>query len=262
MDYFLEFSQKSSEISQDFFPPLELNPDSNYVLGLYSLTTYNSISNIKTNENDIISFVAAIDPIKLPSSAQVAKASTQDHILFMQQLVAPHIEEKEIIIQIPEGSYELAQLGSYISQRLKERGYEFSLTINTSTMKVEMSSNCDIKFPKNSIKDILGFQNNYYPRGYHVSEAIPQISAVNIVNVECNIIDGSFRNGKKSHSLYAFSPNVPTGYKLIERPSNILFLPVRQKDISNITLRLTNEKGKLVQFNHEEVTIHLVLREL
>ena len=88
------------------------------------------------------------------------------------------------------------------------------------------------------------------------------MSAFNVINVECNIVDASFRNGKKSHTLYSFYPRAPTGYKLVERPSSILFLPVNVQEISNVTLRLTDQNGKLVHLNNEEITIHLILRQL
>lgn len=247
MDYFFEFSQRSSEISQDFFPPISLNPERNYVLGLYSLTTYNSISNIKQGVNDIIAF----EPFLLTAEQNTKQA-------LPKQSSSP----QTVIIQVPAGSYEIAQLGEYLSQEVNKNGIKFSLTLNPSTMKVEMKSSATVIFPKNSIREILGFRNLIYPVGVNVSEMIPQISSINIINVECNIISGSFRNGKLSHSLYSFAPSVPTGYKMIERPTNILFLPVHDREITNITLRLTDQDGQIVHFNDEQVTINLVLREL
>ena len=226
-----------------FFPPIALNPDSNYVLGLYSLTTYNSIPNIIANENDTISF-EKVSSVKTSTSGSVKN------------------KEEENTITIPSGSYEIVQLGEYLTKKLKGKNIVFSLSINPSTMKVEMECSHKVIFPPKSIRKILGFKKDWYEPGAHTSELIPEISAIPIINLEYNIVDGSFQNGIKSHCLYAFTPSVAPGFKIIERPITMLFLPVRHREISTITLRLTDQWGKLIHFNNEEVTIHLVLKEL
>lgn len=246
MNYFLEFSQTSSELSQTFFPPLTLKSNSNYVLGLYSLTTYNSIPNIIADKNNAISFITKQKEAEKGGKTPAAAAT----------------KEEEFTILIPTGCYEIAQIGEYLSKKLKSKNITFSLNINPNTMRVEMESSHKIKFPANSMRRFLGFTKNAYDAGSHISELLPEISNINIIDVQCDIIDNSFSNGVKSHSIYSFTPNVESGYKMIERPATILFLPVRHREISNITLRLTDQSGQLVHFNNEEITIHLVLKEL
>lgn len=166
-------------------------------------------------------------------------------------------------IHIPPGSYEIKQLSDYLVPQAKTMNIDFHLAINPSTMRVEMKSDREIVFPANSIREILGFRKDFYPaKTINISETIPEISSINVINVECSIASGSFRNGKKSQTLYSFTPAVPTGYKMIEKPQNILFLPINVQEISSINLRLTDQSGSLVYFNYEEVTILLVLREL
>lgn len=66
MDRLLEFSQNLSELTQNFFPPLVLKEQSSsYLLGLYCLSTYNSIPNILEGENNLIAFqMSTEDPEK------------------------------------------------------------------------------------------------------------------------------------------------------------------------------------------------------
>lgn len=232
MDILLEFSSTSSEISQDFYPIINLSPNSKYVLGLYSLYSYNSLRNILKGKNDLIQFEKGGGD--KPSKFQ---------------------------FQIPPGSYEIKDLGEYIKKLASPKGINFELTVNTNTTKVEMTCDHSVIFSPKSIRQVIGFQKEKYAPGAHIAEKGPQIISVNVVNVECNIIGSSFRQGKRSNTLYTFYPDVPTGYKLIERPKNILFLPVTTQEVSNITLRLTDQKGNLIDFR-EEITIHLILREL
>ena len=53
MDRLFTLSSNSSELSQDYFPPIELEKGSTYTLGLYSLNTFNSVPNVISNQNDL-----------------------------------------------------------------------------------------------------------------------------------------------------------------------------------------------------------------
>ena len=191
MDYLLKFTQNACKLSQDFYPIICLNPKSTYVLGLYSLSMYNSLTNIRNDENDLILF---------QNSAESSK-------------------NEAFILRIPAGSYEIEDLGRYIEEKTREMSIEFQITVNAITMKVEMRCNYIVYFSQNSIRSILGFEKELYKPGLHISEGIPQISAINVIIVECNIVKGSYRNGRRSNTLYSFYPVAPTGYKLIERPT-------------------------------------------
>ena len=57
----LSLSGNSSVLEVQYFPPIELSPDKNYVLGLVDVLTFNSIPNIDTGNNyeveDIANFL-------------------------------------------------------------------------------------------------------------------------------------------------------------------------------------------------------------
>jgi len=93
MDRLLEFSGKSSDLSQDFYPPIELNTQSNYVLGLYSLSTYNSLGNIRgDDENNIIFHMQ----------------HEESHEISTMNVDVP------TIVNVPAGNYEIEELGNFI----------------------------------------------------------------------------------------------------------------------------------------------------
>ena len=62
MDRILEFTQKSTEISQEFYPPIELDGNCTNVIGLYSLSTFNSLTNVTKDVNDGIIFQKTTSP--------------------------------------------------------------------------------------------------------------------------------------------------------------------------------------------------------
>lgn len=235
MDRLLAFTSNLAEISQDYYPPIELDSNASYILGLYSLNTYNTIANVIKNVNDTIEFKR---------------------------------DDKELVkVTLPEGSYELDQIVEYISKKASKLHNitDVSIVANLNTLKIELiTQSTTVRFPKfNSIGKLLGFSKEYYPPNeLHISDMPVTISSVNEINVECNIINGSYRNGQKCQTLYSFYPEVPPGYKISERPSQIIYLPVSVREINNITLRLTSQSGELINFRGEEISIQLNLKKL
>jgi hypothetical protein len=85
---------------------------------------------------------------------------------------------------------------------------------------------------------------------------------VNSIFVEVDIINGSYVNGKLSPIIYSFFPNVSPGYKIIENPVNLVFLPLNTHSIDKVTVRLTDQDGKLLNLRGETITIRLHIRQV
>lgn len=64
------------------------------------------------------------------------------------------------------------------------------------------------------------------------------------------------------HILHMFYPTVPPGYKIIEVPSNVIYLPTNIKYIDEIILKIIDQDGNLINFKKEFVTVRLHLKTL
>ena len=59
----------------------------------------------------------------------------------------------------------------------------------------------------------------------------------------------------KSPILYAFTPNVATGYRISEKIYSPVFLPISIHTLDNINIRLTDQNLNSINVRDEEVTI-------
>ena len=62
------------------------------------------------------------------------------------------------------------------------------------------------------------------------------ILTINSILVNIDILSGSYVNGSTQPTIYSFSPDVSLGYKSIENPYNLLYLPITSDSIHSITI--------------------------
>lgn len=234
MHRLLSFTSTSSEMTQDYYPPIELDPDGAYGIAMYSLNTYNTIPNVIRGISDTMTLL---------------RSETGDvHTL-----------------RLPEGSYELEQIASNLQNQAKESVKIDNLEIFPDYKQVKMRcASADILFLGNSaLGKLMGFSRMSYAKEiWHSSDIPVSISSVNEINVDCSLAHGSYRNGHKCHTLYSFYPDVAPGYKIVERPSQLVYLPINLRDeITHIAIRLVNQHNQLINFRGEEITIQLDLKK-
>lgn len=221
MSFTTSITGNDSLITTFYSPPLQL--EGQYECGLLYFSTFNSIPNIDSKNNRF------------------------------------HYGNNERIF-IPEGSYELEDLSDFLKNNIKDCDFNLSCNNNTLTTKIFCSK--DIYFDKNnSIGSILGFGKEVLKRNIiHESHNPISILPTTIVRIECDIVSGSFVNGKPSHIIYEFAPNVPPGYRIVEIPKNIIYFPVNQNSVSYFTVRILDENDNLVNLRKEGIQLYLHLR--
>ena len=127
---------------------------------------------------------------------------------------------------------------------------------------MEISKDYIVNFrATNSINTILGFNAKKYTEGYHKSENVIDILPIYSILVHVDNVIGSYMLGVSSSVLHSFFPNVAPGVKIIERPYERLYLPIITQDIHELRLRLTDQKGEILDLRGEEVTVSLHLTE-
>ena len=220
----ISLSSTTSILEAQFFPPIELSPNKHYVLGLVELLTFNTIPNIDEKNKF---YVEGLKPIV-----------------------------------IPPGSYEIDDIEKLLKKRLSNKEIELSLKANNNTLRssIKCSHRVDFTHP-DSIGFILGFTpRTLDPNVTHHSELPIRILKVNCLRVECNITTGAYSNGEKVQTIHEFFPAVPPGFKIIEIPRQVIYLPITVKSINNIELRIVDQDGNLVNFRKEIITVRLHIK--
>lgn len=222
----LTLSGNTSILHVDYFPPIELSTYHNYVCGLVDFQTYNSIPNIDISNN-----------------------------LF-------HIGNETV--EIPIGSYEIDDIANYINNYLRniDNDYQVSLWANNNTLKSMISSNVSVYFNKErTIGSVLGFSKRELSANeLHMSDQNVNIIKVNAIRVECSIVTGAYINSLHAHTIHEFSTTVGPGYKIVEVPRNVIYLPVNVKQLTSVTLKIVDQDGDLINFRGETITARLHLK--
>ena len=113
----------------------------------------------------------------------------------------------------------------------------------------------------NSLASVLGFNRSTYGVGHHASEQLVNIMSVNSILVYCNIFHSAYMRGAQAPVVYNFFPNAAPGQKILEAPSNLIYLPVTVDVILTLSVWLTDQHGKPLDLCEEEWTIRFYLRE-
>lgn len=225
MSITLTLNGYTSELVAHYFPPIIL--DSNYVCGLISFDTYHSIPNVDQENN-----------------------------LF-------HIGNH--VIEIPIGSYEFSDIADFIITKYKKLKGNGKLNIqsNYNTLQTYIESTTDTIFfdKERTVGSLLGFSKQVLKSGEeHKSDKTIDITKINTILIECNIVSGSYINNVSAHTLHQFSLNVSPGYKITEAPTNVIYLPVNTRTINTIVLKVTDQDGNLINFRGEKLSIRLHLK--
>lgn len=235
----------SNILTSSYFPPIELNPNFSYGLGLVGFSSYNSIPNVHDGNNKFTYYDKPLSDKQLE--------------LLNQNKLSKDLQRT---ISIAHGAYEITEINEYLQYKLGKDN--ILLRPNNNTLKCELQSKYTLDFrDSDSIGRLLGFAKEIkLPNKLHSSDTLVEIVKVINIRIECNVTSGAYYNNQLSHTIFEFDVNVEPGYRLTKEPTNIIYLPVIKNSIDNITLSVVDQDGDLVNFGNEKITIRLELRQL
>jgi len=263
MSFLFNFSDTTSILTADISPPLVLDPDKEYGIGLLYVTGTNSLDNITSHNN---TFKVGFE--------------IKTKIYQLDIFVSPGIYEFEELIQTIRKDLKSTLKKNY------EADSEFNEIINASEkIKITVDNNtqlCTIEsepfaifFPKEkSLGTVLGFPQTeeinpllsptssskpIYTRTGTESVHMVTNSAIHI---HCNLVEKAYINGKLTHLLYSLPMTEASGFTFNKSPKDIIYIPISSRIINRIELEIRNQSGHLLDFKKDLITICLHLKQL
>ena len=236
-------SGTTADFNTRYSPSISLDANKKYEAALISLEFYNAIPNIDSHNNTF-------------------KYSTDKGQTFK-------------IIKFDTGSYEFSSLNLELQRILADRGdYDSTHQVSyidlapnlsklTSIVRIT-NENYLIDFDvENSIGGVLGFKSEKIGFGYNESPQIVDITKIISILVNVDIIVGSYVNGSNSATIYAFAPNVPPGYKIVERPSpSLIYYSISRHEIDSMRVWLTDQNNRPIDLRGETCVVRISIREV
>ena len=233
-------SGNESKFTTRLNPMLELDRDKKYEIALVNLETYYAFPNIDETNNVFV--------------------------------YSPDNGNSWVKIKIPEGSYEIDDIYNTIQHEMEKRGhhdpikeeYYINISANSNTLKSVLILGKDYQVDfnhQNSLSKVLGFTSVKYTEGFHESENPVNILRINSILVNIDIISGSYVNGTMRNTIYSFFPKVSPGYKIIETPVNLVYLPIILNAINSLNVSITDQDDHPLNNRNEILTIRFHIRE-
>ena len=138
------------------------------------------------------------------------------------------------------------------------------LSPNPNTLRC-MLEVLDAKYQVNFDEDdslctVLGFDKKVYKVGRHESEHIVNILSANSILVHCDVIESFRLNGIEAPVIYTFFPDAAPGDRIISIPRHLIYIPLTLNVISRMTCWVTEENGKELDLQGEELTLTFHLK--
>lgn len=219
------FSGRSSTMTVNYYPPIDISQGGEWEIGLSSLDYINNIPNLFPGRNRF-----------------------------------HYVKDKKVeYVTFPTGCFEIEAISSFLESKLPA----VKLTPNLNTLKIEIDSPYDLDFSYgDSIGPLLGFSKKKFKAGRIVSDQAVDILPVETVRVECSLIsNSSYLNGKQVHTLFSSGINVDPGFRESILITNPIYLPVDRSFIDQITVSCVDENGTPLNFQGERCFCRLHLRQ-
>lgn len=246
------FSGHTSTLYADFFPEIILDSYSKYCCGLLDFTSYNSIPNISDKKQNNTFHLKK----KIESSNNGAVETTS---------------EVDETITFPTGAYEIKDIVKYLKEQLASHNVNLEYEISVATSRVQIIFDVDIEWISGSVLNIIGFQQQQEQQLPHIFKAktsywstdIVKITDIDIIRIECDIVSGSYINGKECHTIHQFSHcKTAPGFKFIEIPQHIIYLPMEKKQLRNIQIRVVDQNNNLIDFRGEQISCRIHIKKI
>ena len=236
---------KPENFTTQFRQPIFLDPNSQYVVGLnriinMSFTWYNINAALK---NQLIRF-----------SSDGGKTFSD--------------------IAFPAGVWDYSTINEAIRKATgplagstpgKNEKFPINLAFSLTTFRVTITleENYQLDLTPSNFGNLIGFDQKILTDKVNIGPRVPNLSQdTDMLNVHCDLTNGSLVDGEESDILFSFSTSVlQASYSFTLEPMRITFSPVNKNAISSIRIYITDGKRRIVDLNGADTAFSLILKK-
>lgn len=178
-------------------------------------------------------------------------------------------------ITLPNGNYEVSDINDYLLDQMDvnsdyttdtagEKVYSIQIEPNVVTTKVviKISNSYQIDLSTSDLYSLLGFNSAIYSATTSSPNRVDITRGVNNLVIHCSLATGSYDNSLGSDVVYTFVPQTGRGSAIHVEPNTPVYVPISEvKEIKKITMRITDQQNRKINFNGDPVTYFLHIRQ-
>ena len=186
----------------------------------------------------------------------------------------------EYTITIPNGIYNFESFVETVEDlwvpfAFAVKPVEFTVNRNTGKFSIKPNLNWNLRISKTLAVMFGMFNKSVLPIPWQSNKDVDQVFSypatylsaytpewnmgIVSLSLECDATMNSLTNGKAKNVIASFVPRaVPYGSVEYE-PVNLTYLQIREKNISSITFRVTDQSGEVVKLN-DEMSLLIAIR--
>ena len=188
-------------------------------------------------------------------------------------------DNREFEIKIPDGSYDVKDINSYLRFVMKNNGekeddkgkYPIELYANNVYQRVTIVTKDKyiLELPIEGLGQVLGFTKVAAQGAKHVyigpdkeqnGDEIPQIEPVESVSVHCNLVNNKYQ--LENSLIYSFTPDKSFGHLLNIKPYFPYWRNARNNtDISEIQVWFTDQDNKPLDIQDPKIRVELQIKD-
>ena len=172
--------------------------------------------------------------------------------------------KNEIIIEeitLATGCYDIADYNKVIHQYAGEN-IEIILNQASGNVMIKLTDGRKVYFSKpNCWNKELGFEKIDLSNKINISPKTADITSVQKIYIDCNIIKGAYYKGKVSNILYSFPNRHKYGSLITYAPNPKERMLLINKNFNKIIFKFYDEDNNSVDFQSEAVTIILEIKQ-
>lgn len=91
---------------------------------------------------------------------------------------------------------------------------------------------------------------------------IKKLSDLGLIRVNCDIISGSYINGKQCHIIHQFAAGAARvkGNTFSEYAKHLNYFPINSKHLQSIQISFVNPKGELINFYDSDISCRIIIK--